>query len=196
MTKRDEGMGGLSSQRCHTDSIVATRVGATTSAATADSVVTARTGATVSATAADSVVTAGVGATVFVVAAGAGATVSVTTTVPTAAAAASMTDALDVDASPTGSSFASSSRFITSPDGGTPGAAPCPAGSAAGAKGGPGVGPGSVPDCGTLSLAAASCLRGGHRGLSNDTTARSQRGHGRGSGVDSVDPLGAPRADP
>nr|TKW29880.1 hypothetical protein SEVIR_3G424300v2 [Setaria viridis] len=108
-------------------------------------VVAAGVGATVSATAAVSVVAAGAGATVSaavavsVVAAGAGATVSSTTAAPV-----------------TGSSSASSSRFITSLGGGTPGAASCPAGSAAGAKGGTGVGLCSVPDCGTLSPVAAA----------------------------------------
>ncbi|XP_012700714.1 predicted GPI-anchored protein 23 [Setaria italica] len=129
-------------------------------AAGADAAISAA--AAVSATAAVSAVATRASATisaaaiVFVVAAEAGATVSTTAAVSTAVAATSVTNALDADAFPTGSSSASSSRFITSPNGGTLGTVPCPAGSAAGAEGGIGVGQGSVPDCGTLSIAAAA----------------------------------------
>ncbi|XP_004980463.1 elastin-like [Setaria italica] len=66
-------------------------------------------------------------------------------TVPISAAALSA-----AAAGAAGSSSALSSRSITSPVGGTPGATPCPVGSAAEAEGGAGVGPYPVPGCGSL----------------------------------------------
>ncbi|XP_012700694.1 GPI-anchored CFEM domain protein A-like [Setaria italica] len=120
-------------------SIIAAGAGATISATATVYVVATEADATVSATAA-----------ISVIAAGAGATVSTTAAV-SVVVATSATDASDTGASLTGSSSASSSRFISSLDGGTPGAASGPAGLAAGAEGGTGVGPCSVPDYGTLS---------------------------------------------
>ncbi|XP_004977758.1 ice-structuring glycoprotein-like [Setaria italica] len=54
------------------------------------------------------------------------------------------------------SSSASSSRSITSPVGGPPGAMPCPTGSAEEAEGGAGVRPCPVPGCGTTPPVAAA----------------------------------------
>nr|TKW03199.1 hypothetical protein SEVIR_7G007800v2 [Setaria viridis] len=118
-------------------------------------------GARAAVSAAVAVVAAGARAAVFTAAASiavarAGATLSATVAVSTDVVATPAAGASDADTSPTGSSSASSLRFISSPGGGTLGTASCPAGSAAEVEGGTGVAPCSVPDYGTLPPVAAT----------------------------------------
>nr|XP_034590508.1 elastin-like [Setaria viridis] len=147
-----------------TVSVVATGGGIPISTATADSVAAAGAGVAVSAAAVVSAAAAGAGvpisavAAVSVVATGACASISTATisAVAVAVGAPSVADGLDAGASPASFSAASSSRSITSPGGGTPGAAPLPVGSAAEAEGRTGDGSCPMPDCGTFPPVAAA----------------------------------------